>query len=249
MNIKIAKKASLNDIKIVAKEAVKKANIDRAQVVCVFDVSGSMTKMYRDGTVKALATRVLALAMQLDDDGVIPVYALDNNCQKVGDLTEDNLEDFVEAEIAPLVGGGTEYAPSINEVVKDAREGDDMLVILFTDGANDDRADSRDALINASKLPIFFQFFGIYEGSTEPAFDFLHKMDEMKGRMVDNAGFSPLGLQVVDSSKSDGDKELYEAILHEYQFFPQKATQANVTWKNLPEVHKDNPRHKLFGIF
>lgn len=238
MNIQVNPKKSLQNIQVLAKDIVVKNKIAKSQVVTVFDVSGSMSGMYGSGLVTALATRVLALGLELDDNGVIPVYALNSECESVGDLTKDNLDSFVDDKLSYLVGGGTEYAPSINKVVADAQKGDPMFVLLFTDGANSDHRAAKEALIRASNLPIFFQWYGIYEDS-EPDFEFLHKMDEMKGRIVDNAGFSPLGIDITDESNQydDHDKMLFEDMVKEYKDFPQKAMMAGSNWTNLNSIH------------
>jgi len=254
MNITVNDKQTLDEISVKAKDIVVNNKVAKSQVVAVFDVSGSMEGMYDRGIVKALATRVLALGLQLDDNGIIPVYALDERCRKVADLTKDNLESYVDDELTELVGGGTDYAPTINQIVADAEKGDPMLVLMFTDGANGDKSDATEALIRASKLPIFFQWYGIYEGRGEPSFDFLHSMDEMEGRTVDNAGFSPLGLGIVSkTNQADDSEKLMEDMVKEYKDFPSKAMMAGSNWTNLDSVHnemKSHPTHKkFFGLF
>lgn len=253
MDIKVNSKKTLNEITVQAKEIVVKNKVSKSQVVAVFDVSGSMSDMYRKGIVKALATRVLALGLQLDDNGIIPVYALDNDCRKVADLTKDNLESYVDDELLDLVGGGTDYAPTINQIVADAEAGDPMLVLLFTDGENFDKAEAAEALVRASQLPIFFQWYGIYEGKREPSFSFLHKMDEMEGRIVDNGGFSPLGLGIVhNEGEADDSESLMEDMVKEYKAFPGKAMMAGSNWTNLTKIHdgmKSGKHKKFFGLF
>lgn len=241
MNITINPKKSLNDITILAKDVVQRHNVAKSQVVAVFDVSGSMEQMYGSGLVKALATRVLAVGLQLDDNGIIPVYALGDNCKRLDDLTAHNLDNYVDSNLKNHVGGGTSYAPSIKKVVEDAEAGDPMLVLLFTDGENFDTADSEEALIKASKLPIFFQWYGIYEKGYKPTFSFLEEMDEMQGRQIDNAGFSPLGLNMAETD-NDHDTTLFEDMVKEYKDFPNKAIQAGVKWEN-------KTRGRFLGIF
>lgn len=251
MNITVNDKQSLGDIEVMAKGIVVNNKVAKAQVVAVFDVSGSMEDMYDSGLVKALATRVLALGLQLDDNGEIPVYALDTECRSVGVITKDNLETFVEDNLTEIVGGGTAYAPTINKIVADAEAGDPMLVLLFTDGENSDEEDAEEALVRASKLPIFFQWYGIYEGKSEPDFEFLHSMDEMEGRTVDNGGFSPLGLGLVSKSgETDGSEQLMQDMVKEYKDFPQKAMMAGSNWTNISTVHSTLKGHKKwFGLF
>lgn len=242
------KPKSLNEIKIVAKEALGQSRVNfKSQVVAVFDVSGSMNSFYKSGIMEGLVTRILGLALHLDDNGEISVYVLDGGVRRMPDLTESNLGTYTHI-LHREVGGSTAYAPSIDRVVQDAEAGDPMLVILFTDGDNSDHRAAKEAIINASKLPIFFQWYGIYQGHNIETFPFLEKLDTLgeheKDLRIDNCGFSPLGLSydLQGESAKDDDMVLYMDMLKEYKYFPQKAALAGVKWEN-------KQRRKLFGIF
>lgn len=248
MNITIKPK-SLPQLEIIAKEALQKTNApESSQVVAVFDISGSMdfapNHFYASGIMSALVTRVLALGLQLDDDGHIPAYTLGSGTTRLADITKENVDTYITEEVIPVLGGGTQYAPVINKIVEDAKEGDPMLVLLFTDGDNSDHAAAKKAIIEASKMPIFFQWYGIYRGKQAEAFPFLEKLDTLTGRQVDNCGFSPLGLDINLALPEDEghDTALYEDMLKEYKDFPAKAAQVGSVWAN-------KPRRRLFGIF
>lgn len=244
MNINLKKK-DLLDLRKDAKEAIETKAIGKSQVVAVFDISGSMEDFYRKGIVADLATRVLALGLELDDDGQVPVYTLGDSSSKLKNLTEENLADYVKKEIMKLVGTGTNYAPVINKIINDApKSGDPMLVLIFTDGDNWDKKEAEEAIVRASNLPIFFQWYGIY-GSRNPGFGFLEKLNDLNNRdlKIDNCGFSPLSL--TSGQGEDTDAALYEDMLKEYKEFPKKAAEADVKWGNQAEL----PRRRRFGIF
>lgn len=254
MNTITIKPKSLAEVTINAKNALDNHGITfKSQVVAVFDISGSMgfspNNFYKSGIMHALANRVLALGLQLDDDGEIPVYTLGSGSKKLTSLTKDNLDTYIDKTVAPLVGEGTEYAPFIENIVNDAKEGDPMIVLVFTDGDNSDHAATKEAITKASKLPIFFQWYGIYRGKTAPGFPFLEKLDNLNGREIDNCGFSPLGLDLNTSiSNTDSDAEderLYADMLKEYKDFPALASKSGVTWANKSQLG----RRKIFGIF
>ena len=81
------------------------------------------------------------------------------------------------------------------------------FVVFITDGANSDKADAKKALINASNYNIFWKFVGIGKAK----FDFLEKLDNLKGRLIDNANFVNFNNIGVIS-----DNELYAQLLTEY---------------------------------
>lgn len=146
-----------------------------------------MYDLYKNGTVQETLDRLLPISLQMDDDGVVPVYQFNNHTSKADDLTISNLDGYVYEKLENP-RGGTSYAPCINDIVEDLKEGSQktpVFVIFITDGENDDRYETEKALIKASKYPIYFQFVGI----GDEYFDFLHELDDLKGREFDNAGF------------------------------------------------------------
>lgn len=84
-----------------------------------------------------------------------------------------------------------------------------VFVIFLTDGGNADKPASAEAIRELSKQPVFVQFVGI--GKED--FPFLRKLDELPGRLIDNAGF--MHVNDLDAIK---DLELYDRLLNE---FPQ----------------------------
>jgi hypothetical protein len=59
-------------------------------------------------------------------------------------------------------------------------------VAFITDGGNSDRNNAADAVLRASRLPMFIQFMAI---GRDNDFPFLQELDELTGRVVDNAWF------------------------------------------------------------
>lgn len=81
------------------------------------------------------------------------------------------------------------------------------FVFFITDGTNSDRDEAERVIRESSNQPIFWQFVGIGNES----FDFLQKLDDLKGRHVDNADFFK-----IKNIKKISDEELYEKLLTEF---------------------------------
>ena len=189
-------------------------NLDthRARVCVVMDRSGSMNRMYRNGDVQDVLTRLLPLALKFDDNGELEVYVFNEYCDQVSEMNLRNYEDYVENEILRRglgPSGGTNYAPAIKQTMEDYNDGSPYpaFVIFITDGANWDRYETDIAIRKSSKHKIFYQFVGIgYED-----FDYLQRLDDLEGRAVDNTAF----IKVEDFSKMNDD-QLYDKLLEQY---------------------------------
>lgn len=239
IQVNMDKGKSVQQLRIDAKKATAKHNLygTKSQVEGIVDVSGSMQELYDGGVMDLVITRVLALALNLDDNGTVPMIALDNSARELDELNEKNLDGYVRRHVRPLVGGGTNYAPSINKVLDVTAPGDPALVLVFTDGENYDRVEAEEAIRKASAYPIFFQFFGIYGGKRAPRFPFLEELDNLTGRQIDNAGFSTISLTEVT------DEQLYNAMLIEYPRFLETAKRQGM----LPWNASNDPRSRGRG--
>jgi vWA found in TerF C terminus len=194
----------------------------RAAVYLVLDRSGSMRPYYRDGSVQHLAEQTLALAANLDDDGVVPVVFFSTRIDGIAEIHLDGYRD----RIGPLhesMGrlGRTNYHVAMQAVIDHYQSSgaeDPAFVVFQTDGSPSSKTAAEHVLCTAAKLPIFWQFVGF--GPDD--FRFLRKLDELPvpdRRVVDNAGFFAAG----SSPKSLSDAELYDQLLQE---FPQWLTAA-----------------------
>ena len=217
----------------------------KARVSLVLDFSGSMKKMYNNGTVQAIIERILPIAMKFDDDGEMELWIFENGFKHLESIDLSNYYGYVEEKILGKYSmGGTRYTPVIRDIEKTYMKDSPMkisnYVIFITDGDNDysDKKTTTEAITEMSKEPIFFQFVGI--GHQESEFKYLRKLDEMEGRYVDNANFF-----AIEDINSESDDDIYNKLLAE---FPG--------WLELPEVKEmienqpDTPKKKgLFGLF
>ncbi len=211
---------------LLEKKAVQKSlNKGTARVVFVLDHSGSMRKMYKDGTVQNLLERLFPMAMYFDDNGELDFYWFDTTYKALETVTGNNLENYVMTYILTKNEhfGGTNYAPVMKEIVKSFGKKKRMniptFVIFITDGANADKADTKNILTEASRYNIFWKFIGI----GKEKFEFLEKLDTLKGRTVDNANFVS-----VNNLSALSDDQLYNLLLEEYSEWLNACRQNNI---------------------
>jgi stress response protein SCP2 len=207
----------------------------RAQVCLVLDISASMSKLYRSGQVQAFAERILALACRFDDDGQIDVFLFGRNVHHVRPMDLSNWSAYVQQVIdAHPLEGDTRYGAAIEGVrrhyfpdgggaartapVKAALP---VYVMFVTDGGTSDRPFTERQLRWASYEPIFWQFMGIGKGRKSKAkqmaqfadsdFPMLEKLDELDGRLIDNANYFS-----VATPAEHADAALFDLLMTEY---------------------------------
>ncbi|WP_328915065.1 MULTISPECIES: vWA domain-containing protein [unclassified Streptomyces] len=199
----------------------------RAAVYLVLDRSGSMRPYYRDGSVQHLAEQTLALAANLDDDGVVPVVFFSTEIDGTAEISLDAYRDRINP-LHDSMGhmGRTNYHVAMQAVI-DHYEAcgatDPAFVIFQTDGSPSSKTAAEHVLCTAAKLPIFWQFVGF--GDDE--FRFLRKLDELPApgrRVVDNAGFFAAG----KSPTTISDADLYDRLLQEFPLWLTAARAAGV---------------------
>lgn len=207
------KKISLRKDLVV--NEVKKNNITAttARVVFVLDHSGSMRTMYKNGTVQDVLERIFPLAMCFDDNAELEFYWFDSIYKELDPVNNGNIEGYVERVIMSKKDhfGGTCYAPVMQEIFNRYAKREPMniptFVVFITDGNNSDKTATKDVLKEASKYNIFWKFVGI--GNEK--FEFLERLDDLKGRFIDNANF--ISINDIMAIK---DSDLYERLLTEY---------------------------------
>lgn len=201
-----------------------------AYVCAVYDKSGSMEHLYKNGFVQRLTERVLPIGMAFDDNQSVDLFVFHTKSyQHKEPISTSNYTRIVSDIMRDYDWDGTNYAPPINQILDQYSEKGGwfgggkrkakklkypVYVLYFTDGANDDKRETEELLREASNHGIFFQFVGI--GNAR--FDFLQKLDDLDGRFIDNADF----FQANDLD-SITDDQLYARLMTE---FPEYVKQA-----------------------
>ncbi|MGW1796375.1 vWA domain-containing protein [Streptomyces sp. NPDC001984] len=207
--------------------SLRKHGLDglRAAVYLVVDYSGSMKPYYNDGSVQALADRVLGLSAHLDDDGRVPVVFFSTDIDAETDIALADHQGRIDRIVAGLGHmGKTSYHLAMDAVIDhylDSGSTDPALVVFQTDGGPINKLAAERYLCKAARLPLFWQFVGFGDPGSRQ-FEFLRKLDELAvpgKRIVDNAGFFHAGRD----PRKVSDAELYDRLVGE---FPQWLTAA-----------------------
>lgn len=123
--------------------------------------------------------------------------------------------------------GGTSYSPALKEVIRPMLFSGGMLgfgqkavkldnpvyIIFLTDGECNDKSDTYEVVSKLSHGGAFIQFIGIGNDN----FQTLKNLDDMDGRLLDNADFF-----AVNDIDSLSDETLYERLMQEFpSWIPQ----------------------------
>ncbi len=197
----------------------------KAKVAVVFDASGSMNKLYKNGTVQRAFERILAIAANMDDDGTLDVWMFALEFVRATPAHVSDYEGYVN-RVYPFKGaGGRNNEPAVMQdviqkfTVEDSDPSIPVYVVFFSDGGVAETKKISRLLIESSLYPIFWQFVGLGEAN----YGVLRKLDDLPGRMVDNAGFFAL-----DDIDTVGDEELYDRLFEEFPDWLREAKAKNI---------------------
>lgn len=203
----------------------------RAKVCLCLDISASMSGLYSSGKIQAFVERIVALACRFDDDGEVDVFLFGQHSQRAPVITLRNYQQYIGhlIEHFPLEGG-TDYAPAMKLIRQhylqddsdrkspiNSPSGQPVYVMFVTDGATSNRKAAENQILYASYQPIFWQFMGI---GRDGSFEFLEKLDDLKGRYVDNADFFS-----VKTPQDYDDDQLFARLMNEYPKWLEQAKQ------------------------
>lgn len=185
-----------------------------ARVALAMDYSGSMDRLYYNGSVQNVITRLLPIALKFDDNGELESWLFSDREERLPAVSVNNYKTYVQKVMmkARMSMSGTNYAPVLKDMVKYYKDIEPSsvpaFIIFITDGENFDKAETNKIIKELSNYNIFVQFIGI--GNEK--FTYLKSLDNMEGRVHDNTGFTA----VKDMNKMT-DGELYTELLRQYK--------------------------------
>ncbi|MFE3755706.1 VWA domain-containing protein [Nocardia tengchongensis] len=202
----------------------------RARVILVIDKTGSMAGLYKRKVVHQVVERMIPVAIQLDDNGALEPFLYGQKFAKLPDITVEDAERWcatflhlngVHAGIDYRhIGAVNDEIPIMQAILGSLQNtGEPTLVLFFTDGGFSKRREITQLMRAASRAPAFWQFIGLGPNN----FGILTKLDDLDGRVVDNAGF--FAVRDIDQLS---DAELYRLLLSEFPSWLQAARQAGV---------------------
>ncbi len=203
----------------------KKLSHVKARVGLVLDISGSMRTLYRNGTVQKVVERILAVASQFDDDGMLDIWVYDNEFSRLKPVTERDFEGYVNQYILnnDLIHkfGRNDEPPVMEDVISkytlEDPSSDPAFIVFINDGGC--KKTIKKPIVKSAGKPIFWQFVGIGDAN----FDVLEKLDTMEGRYIDNANF----YHFKDIGQVS-DEELYDHLLDEFPSWIKEAREKGV---------------------
>lgn len=219
--------SSISLLKKSAGLVLEKKNLTNvtARVGLVLDISGSMRKLYKNGTVQRVVERILAVASQFDDDGALDIWVYDNEFSRLKPVTEHDFEGYVDQYILnnDLIHkfGRNDEPPVMEDVIQKYASEDpskDPAFIVFINDGGCKRTIKKPVAASSDK-PLFWQFVGIGDSN----FEVLEKLDEMDGRYIDNANFFH-----IKDIETISDNELYDLLLNEFPDWLKEAKEKNV---------------------
>lgn len=185
----------------------------RARVIGVLDVSGSTSGLYRTGVFARAVERIMPVAAALDDDAEMQMFLMGARGVRVDDLQVGDLPQWLARYTTrrPVEAGGVNNERAVIEEVLRyvTTQSPDVptLVLFFHDGGVTDNRGTEAAIRAAVPAAVFWQFIGLGRSS----YGILARLDDLRGRTVDNTGFFAL-----DDIDEVPDAELYDRLVHEF---------------------------------
>ena len=218
--ISLAKKAQVS---------LEKARLTdtKARVGLVLDASGSMNPQYTRGHVQEVIDRLIPLAVHFDDDGALDCWAFGAKPQQLNAVTLANFQNFIKTdhggwkdwELGARINDEPKAMRMVIDYYKKSGDKTPVYILFISDGGVHQDREITKLMIEAARLPIFWQFVGL--GGR--GYGILEKLDDMGGRVVDNCNFFAL-----DRLDEVPEEKLYDLLMEEFPDWLKAAKGAGI---------------------
>jgi stress response protein SCP2 len=175
------------------------------RVVLAIDCSGSTKHLFRSGVMQRSLERMVPIAEILDDNGELEVWFFGDYPVRSEPVTVRSMHDYLERNAADKKRAeGGNYEPRVMKDIVDWTKAEPLpyptLVLFWSDGGVHAEKKIAETLVKASALPVYWMFLGL--GRSD--YGVLARLDNVRGGVVDNAGFIP-----IDDIDAVADRDLY----------------------------------------
>ncbi|KLD70366.1 VWA domain-containing protein [Xanthomonas pisi] len=218
--VSLAKKAQIS---------LEKARLTdvKARVGLVLDASGSMSAQYSRGHVQQVVDRLIPLAVHFDDDGALDCWAFGATPCQLSPVTLHNFPGYIERDcggwkkwsLGPRINDEPKAMRMVIDYYKQSKDRTPVYILFISDGGVHQDREITQLMKEAAALPIFWQFVGL--GGR--GYGILEKLDDMRGRVVDNCNFFAL-----DRLDQVPEEKLYDLLMEEFPMWLNAAKAKNI---------------------
>ncbi|MDG6107481.1 VWA domain-containing protein [Dactylosporangium aurantiacum] len=178
------------------------------RVVLAIDCSGSTKKLFRSGVMQRSLERMVVIADLLDDNGEMEVWFFGDYPVRSAPVRVATAADYLDRQAADKKRAeGGNFEPRVMKEILDWTAAEPSphptLVLFWSDGGVHAEKQITELLVRASNRPVYWMFLGL--GVAD--YGVLARLDDVRGGVVDNAGFLP-----IDDIDLLSDDDLYGQI-------------------------------------
>jgi hypothetical protein len=178
------------------------------RVVLAIDCSGSTKKLFRSGVMQRSLERMVVIADLLDDNGEMEVWFFGDFPVRSAPVRVSDAPDYLERQAADKKRAeGGNFEPRVMKEILDWAAAEPSphptLVLFWSDGGVHAEKQITELLVRSSNRPVYWMFLGL--GVAD--YGVLARLDNVRGGVVDNAGFLP-----IDDIDLLSDDDLYGQI-------------------------------------
>jgi stress response protein SCP2 len=182
------------------------------RVVLAIDCSGSTKKLFRSGVMQRSLERMVAIADLLDDNGEMEVWFFGDFPVRSAPVTTTTAPDYLDRQAADKKRAeGGNFEPRVMKDILDWTTAEPSphptLVLFWSDGGVHAEKQITELLVRSSNRPVYWMFLGL--GVAD--YGVLTRLDNIRGGVVDNAGFLP-----IDDIDQLPDDALYDQIFNTF---------------------------------